>query len=163
MHHFTRQSASFHAIKYGRLRNDLHQSILPLVINIITTPINSFAITNILILNAVSVVPIFKWMYLPLQMFSWCNAVGFMPVFQWMYFTIKMLSPRNSVRVVLLIARGWRGTSLPRVNVRMGIQRHRCWAFSIKARLQWTLLWRINQRNRNTYGVVPHKLYANPG
>ncbi|EFV04410.1 hypothetical protein HMPREF9420_1473 [Segatella salivae DSM 15606] len=38
MHHFTRQSASFHAVKYGRLRNDLHQSILPLVINIITTP-----------------------------------------------------------------------------------------------------------------------------
>ena len=38
MHHFTRQSASFHAIKYGRLRDDLHQSILPLVINIITTP-----------------------------------------------------------------------------------------------------------------------------
>ena len=38
MHHFTQQSASFHAVKYGRLRNDLHQSILPLVINIITTP-----------------------------------------------------------------------------------------------------------------------------
>ena len=38
MHHFTRQSASFHAVKYGRLRDDLHQSILPLVINIITTP-----------------------------------------------------------------------------------------------------------------------------
>ena len=38
MRHFTRQSASFHAVKYGRLRNDLHQSILPLVINIITTP-----------------------------------------------------------------------------------------------------------------------------
>ena len=75
MHHFTRQSASFHAIKYGRLRNDLHQSILPLVIN-----------NN----------------------------------------TLTIGSPRNSVRVVLLIARGWRGTSLPRVNVRMGIQRHRC-------------------------------------
>ena len=38
MHHFSRQSASFHAVKYGRLRDDLHQSILPLVINIITTP-----------------------------------------------------------------------------------------------------------------------------
>ena len=38
MHHFTRQSASFHAVKYGKLRDDLHQSILPLVINIITTP-----------------------------------------------------------------------------------------------------------------------------
>ena len=38
MHHFTRQSASFHAIKNGRLRNDLHQLILPLFINIITTP-----------------------------------------------------------------------------------------------------------------------------
>ena len=38
MHHFTRQSASFHAVKYGRLRDGLHQPILPLVINIITTP-----------------------------------------------------------------------------------------------------------------------------
>ena len=38
MHHFTRQSASFHAVKYGRLRDDLHQLILPLFINIITTP-----------------------------------------------------------------------------------------------------------------------------
>jgi len=38
MHHFTRQSASFHPVKYGRLRDDLHQSILPLGINIITTP-----------------------------------------------------------------------------------------------------------------------------
>ena len=75
MHHFTRQSAPFHAIKYGRLRDDLHQSILPLVINIITLTIGS---------------------------------------------------PRNSVRVVLLIARGWRGTSLPRVNIRKEIQRHRC-------------------------------------
>jgi|GEM_PF-647465 len=35
-------------------------------------------------------------------------------------------SPRNSVRVVFLIARGWRGTSLPRVNVRKEIQRRRC-------------------------------------
>ena len=39
-------------------------------------------------------------------------------------FTID--SSRNSVRVVLLIARGWRGTSLPRVNDRKGIQRRRC-------------------------------------
>ena len=37
-----------------------------------------------------------------------------------------IISSRNSVRVVLLIARGWRGTSLPRVNVRKGIQRRRC-------------------------------------
>ena len=37
-----------------------------------------------------------------------------------------IISSRNSVRVVLLIARGWRGTSLPRVNVRKEIQRHRC-------------------------------------
>ena len=40
--------------------------------------------------------------------------------------SITITSPRNSVRVVLLIARGWRGTSLPRVNVRKGIQRRRC-------------------------------------
>ena len=39
-------------------------------------------------------------------------------------FTID--SSRNSVRVVLLIARGWRGTSLPRVNIRKEIQRRRC-------------------------------------
>ena len=74
-----------------------------------------------------------------------------------------MFSPRNSVRVVFLIARGWRGTSLPRVNIRKEIQRRRCWAFSVKARLQWALLWRINQKKRNTYGVVPRKTYTNPG
>ncbi len=32
-----------------------------------------------------------------------------------------IISSRNSVRVVLLIARGWRGTSLPRVNIRKEI------------------------------------------
>ena len=37
-----------------------------------------------------------------------------------------IISYRNSVRVVPLIVRGWRGTSLPRVNVRKEIQRHRC-------------------------------------
>ena len=37
-----------------------------------------------------------------------------------------IISSRNSVRVVLLIARGWRGTSLPRVNVRKEIQRCQC-------------------------------------
>ena len=40
--------------------------------------------------------------------------------------TLTIVSSRNSVRVVLLIARGWRGTSLPRVNVRKEIQRRRC-------------------------------------
>ena len=40
--------------------------------------------------------------------------------------SITITSPCNSVRVVLLIARGWRGTSLPRVNIRKEIQRHRC-------------------------------------
>ena len=74
-----------------------------------------------------------------------------------------IISPRNSVRVVLLIAGGWRGTSLPRVNIRKEIQRRRCWAFSVKACLQWNLLWRINQKKHNTYGVVPHKPYATPG
>ena len=39
-------------------------------------------------------------------------------------FTID--SSRNSVRVVLLIAQGWRGTSLPRVNIRKEIQRCKC-------------------------------------
>jgi len=33
----------------------------------------------------------------------------------------------------------------------------------MKARLQWNLLWRINQKKRNTYGVVPRTTYANPG
>ena len=77
--------------------------------------------------------------------------------------TLTIVSPRNSVRVVFLIARGWRGTSLPRVNVCKGIQRHRCWAFSEKARLLWNILWRITPKKRNTYGVVPHTTYANPG
>ena len=67
--------------------------------------------------------------------------------------TLIIASPCNSVRVVPLIARGWRGTSLPRVNIRKEIQRHRCCAFSMKARLQWNLLWQINQKKRNTYGV----------
>ena len=40
--------------------------------------------------------------------------------------TLTIVSSRNSVRVVPLIARGWRGTSLPRVNIRKEIQRHRC-------------------------------------
>ena len=40
--------------------------------------------------------------------------------------SITITSPRNSVRVVLLIARGWRGTSLPRVSIHKEIQRHRC-------------------------------------
>ena len=40
--------------------------------------------------------------------------------------SITISSSRNSVRVVLLIARGWRGTSLPRGNVRKEIQRRRC-------------------------------------
>ena len=77
--------------------------------------------------------------------------------------TPTIVSPRNSVRVVLLIARGWRGTSLPRVNIRKEIQRRRCWAFSVKALLQWNISWRINPKKRNTYGVVPHKPYVNPG
>ena len=46
--------------------------------------------------------------------------------------TLTIVSSRNSVRVVLLIARGWRGTSLPRVSIHKEIQRRRCWAFSIK-------------------------------
>ena len=37
-----------------------------------------------------------------------------------------IISSRNSVRVVLLIARGWRGTSPPWVNIRKEIQRRRC-------------------------------------
>ena len=40
--------------------------------------------------------------------------------------TPTIVSSRNSVRVVLLIARGWRGTSLPRVSIRKEIQRRRC-------------------------------------
>jgi len=47
--------------------------------------------------------------------------------------TSTIVSPCNSVRVVLLIAQGWRGTSLPRVNIRKEMQRRRCWAFSEKA------------------------------
>ena len=40
--------------------------------------------------------------------------------------SITITSPRNSVRVMLLIARGWRGTSLPRVSIHKEIQRRRC-------------------------------------
>ena len=83
--------------------------------------------------NAVGVIPASQWMYLAIEMPSWCNAVGVMPAFQWMYLAIEMPSWCNAVGVVLLIARGWRGTSLPRVNVCKEIQRHRCWAFFEKA------------------------------
>ena len=83
--------------------------------------------------NAVYFMPIFQWMNFSIWIPSWCNIVGVMPVFQWTHLSSRMFSSRNSVRVVLLIAQGWRGTSLPRVNVRKGIQRHRCWAFSKKA------------------------------
>ena len=48
---------------------------------------------TLLMYNAVGIMVIFRWMCLILWLPSWCNAVG----------------------VVLLIARGWRGTSLPRV------------------------------------------------
>ena len=113
--------------------------------------------------NAVGVMPIFQWMRHPWWMFSPRNAVGVMSILQWMYLPPWILSPRNSVRVVPLIARGWRGTSLPRVNVRKEMQRRRCWAFSEKARSQWTLFWQINQKKRNTYGVVSHNPYPNPG
>ena len=77
--------------------------------------------------------------------------------------TLTIVLSRNSVRVVPLIARGWRGTSLPRVNVHKEIQRRRCWAFSMKACLKRCNLLRINQKKRNTYGVVPRKPCANPG
>ena len=40
--------------------------------------------------------------------------------------TAIIVLSRNAVGVVLLIARGWRGTSLPRVNIRKEIQRRRC-------------------------------------
>ena len=135
--------------------------------------------------GAVGFMPLFQWMYPPWWMLQWCNTIGFMPIFQcmyapwrmlqrcntigfmsisqWMYAPWWMLQWCNSVRVVLLIAQGWRGTSLPRVNIRKEIQRHRCWAFSEKARLQWNLSWRINPKKRNTYGVVPRTTYVNPG
>ena len=40
--------------------------------------------------------------------------------------SIIITSPCNSVRVVPLIARGWRGTILPRVSIHKEIQRRRC-------------------------------------
>ena len=82
--------------------------------------------------KAIGVMPVFQWMNFSIWMFSWCNAVSAVPIFQWTHLSPRMFSSRNSVRVVLLIARGWRGTSLPRVSIRKEIQRHRCWAFSEK-------------------------------
>ena len=91
------------------------------------------------------------------------NCVGIALLSRWMNFAKLMPLWCNSVRVVPLIARGWRGTSLPRVSIHKEIQRRRCWAFSVKACLLWNLLWRMNQKRRNTYGVVPRTTYANPG
>ena len=42
------------------------------------------------------------------------------------HIALTIVSTHNSVRVVLLIAWGWRGTSLPRVSIRKEIQRRRC-------------------------------------
>ena len=78
---------------------------------------------------------------------------------QWTHLSQQMFSFRNLVRVVLLIARGWRGTSLPRVNVRKGIQRHRCWAFYEKEWVSRGHSWRITLRKRNTNGVETFFLY----
>ena len=105
--------------------------------------------------NIVCIVMIIRWMCLILRLHSWCNAVGLVPLFRWIYFPLWMFpihnvvcivmiirwmclilrlrSWCNAVGVVLLIARGWRGTSLPRVSIHKGIQRHRCWAFSMMA------------------------------
>ena len=113
--------------------------------------------------NIISVVPIFLWIRLSQWMCSPRNAVVVVPIFRWIHLSPWMFSPRNSVRVVLLIAQGWRGTSLPWVSIRKEIQRHRCWAFSMKACLKRCNLLRINQKKRNTYGVVPCKPYVNPG
>jgi len=33
----------------------------------------------------------------------------------------------------------------------------------MKSRLQRNLLWRINPKKRNTYGVVSHTTHPNPG
>ena len=103
-----------------------------------------------------------------------------------------MFSPRNSVRVVPLIARGWRETSLPRVNIRKEIQRHRCWAFLrkhgyseeihgglrlesviptalkhsyhgvIDSNIRMNKCW-ITLRKRNTYGVERNQLQNKMG
>ena len=67
--------------------------------------------------------------YLRLCMIEEINAVGVMPAFQWMYLAKEIASWCNAVGVVLLIAQGWRGTSLPWVNGCREIQRCKCWAF----------------------------------
>ena len=42
------------------------------------------------------------------------------------HIALTIVSTHNSVRVVLLIAWGWRGTSLPWVSIRKEIQRCKC-------------------------------------
>ena len=79
--------------------------------------------------NVVEFMLISPWMYFALWMLWRCNAVGLVAIFRWMYFAIKMPLWCNAVGVVLLIAQGWRGTSLPWVSIRKGIQRCKCWVF----------------------------------
>ena len=114
---------------------------------------NASVISNVTPHNLVCIIMISRWMCSTLWQPSWCNAVGIIVNSQWNFPPLKILLLCNSVRVVLLIARGWRGTSLPRVSIHKEIQRRRCCAFSEKARLLWNLLWRINQKKHNTYGV----------
>ena len=109
-----------------------------------------------------------------------------------MYFAIKMPSWCNAVGVVLLIAQGWRGTSLPWVSIRKGIQRCKCELFLRKhgynedihggLRLESVTpmalkhvfhgvinvnihmdKWWIASKKYNTYSVVPRKPYVTPG
>ena len=74
----------------------------------------------------------------------------------------------NSVRVVLLIARGWRGTSLPRVSIRKEIHGGLCKEIATPMALfptqhilaQGSLHYRLatlGYQKRNTYGVETFK------
>ena len=207
MHHFTRQSASFHPVKYGRLRDTRSYLIFRLIINKATltigSPRNSVRVVLLIargwrakakatLGHLPRVVTTLQALYLlflgilsrhskqktyntygvdllttyitqgrltPTLGCQRYNAfsVELKRYYKQRHFTRQsasngrafcrilhdemtqtilcfiiniivttIISFRNSVRVVLLIARGWRGTSLPRVNIRKEIQRHRC-------------------------------------
>ena len=69
----------------------------------------------------------------------------------------------NAVGVVLLVAQGWRGTSLPWVNYPAKPQRCRRCTFYNKSQPHKYIMQKTTRKTYNTYGVASHITRFNPG
>ena len=69
----------------------------------------------------------------------------------------------NAVGVVLLVAQGWRGTSLPWVNYRRNSQRCRRCTFYNMSQPHKYIMQNTTQKTYNTYGVASYITRFNPG